>query len=87
MAESGYPDAAYVFWGGVAAPAKTPRAIVEKLHGEIQKALTAPSVQEKLGKLGVEQEPLTVEQFAKFVDDDMAGTLKLAKDAHLEPTD
>jgi tripartite-type tricarboxylate transporter receptor subunit TctC len=87
MAESGYPDAAYVFWGGVAAPAKTPRAIVEKLHGEIQKALAVPSVKEKLAKLGVEQEPLTVEQFAKFVDDDMAGTLKLAKDAHLQPTD
>ena len=87
MAESGYPDAAYVFWGGLAAPAKTPRAIIDKLHGEIQKALTVPAVTEKLAKLGAEEEPLTVDQFQKFVSDDMAATLKLAKDAHLEPTD
>jgi tripartite-type tricarboxylate transporter receptor subunit TctC len=87
MAESGYPDASYLFWGGLAAPAKTPRAIVDKLHAEIQKALAVPSVQEKLAKLGVEQEPLTVDQFVKFVSDDMASTLKLAKDAHLAPTD
>jgi tripartite-type tricarboxylate transporter receptor subunit TctC len=87
MAESGYPDAAYVFWGGVAAPAKTPRAIVDKLHDEIQKALAVPSVKDKLAKLGVEQDPLTVDQFQKFVSDDMAATLKLAKDANLQPTD
>jgi tripartite-type tricarboxylate transporter receptor subunit TctC len=87
MAESGYPDAAYVFWGGLAAPAKTPRAIIDKLHGEIQKALAVPTVRDKLAKLGAEEEPLTVDQFEKFVSDDMAGTLKLAKDAHLEPTD
>lgn len=87
MAESGYPDAAYVFWGGLAAPAKTPRAIIDKLHGEIQKALAVPSVKEKLAKLGAEEEQLTVDQFQKFVSDDMAGTLKLAKDAHLEPAD
>ena len=87
MTESGYPDAAYVFWGGLAAPAKTPRALIDKLHGEIAKALTVPSVQEKLAKLGVEQEPMTVDQFAKFVSDDMAATLTLAKEAHLEPTD
>jgi tripartite-type tricarboxylate transporter receptor subunit TctC len=71
----------------VAAPAKMPRKLIDKLHGEIQKALAVPSVQDKLARLGVEQEPLTVDQFAKFVNDDMAGTLKLAKDAHLEPTD
>ena len=46
-----------------------------------------PAVKEKLAKLGAEEEPLTVDQFTKFVSDDMAGTLKLAKDAHLEPTD
>jgi hypothetical protein len=37
--------------------------------------------------LGVEEQLLTVEQFDKFVSDDMAGTLMLAKSAHLEPED
>ena len=87
VAEAGYPEAEYVFWGGVAAPAKTPSAIVNKLHDEIEKALQVPEVQEKLKKLGVEEQLLTVAQFDKFVSHDMAGTLKLAKDAHLQPTD
>jgi tripartite-type tricarboxylate transporter receptor subunit TctC len=87
MAEAGYPDAQYLFWGGLAAPAKTPRSIVHKLHDEIDKALQLPAIKEKLAKLGVEQEPMTVEQFDKFVSDDLAATLRLAKDANLEPTD
>src|SRR5262252_8719508 len=45
IAEAGYPEAAYLFWGGLSAPAKTPRAIVDKLHDEAQKALDMPAVQ------------------------------------------
>jgi tripartite-type tricarboxylate transporter receptor subunit TctC len=85
--EAGYPDAEYLFWGGVAAPAKTPSAIVHKLHDEIERAIQLPAVQEKLATLGVEERLLTVEQFDKFVSDDMAATLMLAKSAHLEPED
>jgi tripartite-type tricarboxylate transporter receptor subunit TctC len=87
VAEAGYPDAEYLFWGGVAAPAKTPTTIVHKLHDEIEKALQLPAVREKLAILGVEEQLLTVEQFNKFVSDDMAATLVLAKSAHLEPED
>jgi tripartite-type tricarboxylate transporter receptor subunit TctC len=87
VAEAGYPNAEYLFWGGVAAPAKTPTAIVHKLHDEIEKALLLPAVREKLATLGVEEQLLTVEQFDKFVSDDMAATLSLAKSAHLEPED
>src|SRR5215471_14962714 len=85
VAEAGYPDAEYLYWGGVAAPAKTPSAIVHKLHDEIERALQLPTVREKLATLGVEEQLLTVEQFDKFVSDDMAATLSLAKSAHLEP--
>jgi tripartite-type tricarboxylate transporter receptor subunit TctC len=86
VAEAGYPDAESLFWGGVAAPAKT-TTIVHKLHDEIEKALQLPAVREKLATLGVEEELFTVEQFDKFVGEDMAATLMLAKSAHLEPED
>jgi tripartite-type tricarboxylate transporter receptor subunit TctC len=86
VAEAGYPTAEYLFWGGVAFPAKTPRAIVEKMHDETQKTLAMPEIQEKLAKLGVQPMPLTVDQFAKFTRDDVAGTIKLAKDINLQPT-
>ena len=87
IAEAGYPDAAYLFWGGLMAPAKTPRVIVDKLHDAVQKALDMPSVQEKLQHLGVQPDPMSPDQFAKFFADDVAATIKIGKDAHIAPTD
>jgi tripartite-type tricarboxylate transporter receptor subunit TctC len=87
IAEAGYPDAAYLFWGGLSAPAKTPRDIIDKLHDDVAKVLDMPAIQEKLQRFGVQPEPMTPDQFAKFFADDVAATIKLAKDAHIEPTD
>jgi tripartite-type tricarboxylate transporter receptor subunit TctC len=87
IAEAGYPDAAYLFWGGLSAPAKTPRAIVDKLHDEVQKALDMPTIQAELQRLGVQPEPMSPDQFAKFFADDIAAMVKLGKDAHIEPED
>jgi tripartite-type tricarboxylate transporter receptor subunit TctC len=86
IAEAGLPDAAYHFWGGLFVPAKTPRAIVNKLHDETQKALNLPAVQERLAKLGVDPLPMSVEQFDKYFRDDVAATVKLAKDIGMVPT-
>jgi tripartite-type tricarboxylate transporter receptor subunit TctC len=87
IVEAGYPDATYLFWGGISAPAKLPRAIVNKLHDEVQKALNNPGVQEKLQKLGVQPMPMTPDEFQKFFADDVAAMVKLAKDADIKPTD
>src|SRR5262245_25216261 len=86
VAEAGYPEAEYVFWGGLSVPPKTPRSIVNKLHDETQKALDMPEIQEKLAKLGVQPQLMSVEQFERFVRDDVAKTVKLAKDANILPT-
>jgi hypothetical protein len=43
-------------------------------------------VQERLATLGVEPMPMSVDQFGKFVRDDVAGIVKLAKDINLVPT-
>jgi tripartite-type tricarboxylate transporter receptor subunit TctC len=87
IAEAGYPDAEYLFWGGISAPVKTPRAIVEKLNHEVNKALAVPAVEEKLQNLGVQPKPMTPDQFAKFFADDVATTVKLGKDANIAPMD
>jgi tripartite-type tricarboxylate transporter receptor subunit TctC len=86
IAEAGYPAAEYLFWGGLSVPAKTSRGIVNKLHDETQKALNMPTVADSLGKLGVQPQPMSVEELGKFVLDDMTATVKLAKDAHIMPT-
>jgi tripartite-type tricarboxylate transporter receptor subunit TctC len=86
VAEAGYPDAQYLFWGGLALPARTPRTIVDRLHEETQKALGVPAVQERLATLGVQPMPMSVEEFGKFYNDDVASIVKLAKDIKLAPT-
>jgi tripartite-type tricarboxylate transporter receptor subunit TctC len=86
VGEAGYPAAQYLFWGGIAFPAGTPRAVLDKMHDETQKALNMPAIQEKLANLGVQPMPMSVDQFTKFVHDDVASTVKLAKDIHLTPT-
>ena len=87
IAEVGYPNAEYLFWGGLSAPAKTPRTIIEKLNGEVNKALGMPAIQEKLQNLGVQPEPMTPDQFAKFFAGDVAAMVKLGKDANITPMD
>ncbi len=86
MAESGLPDAAYHFWGGLFVPAKTPRDIVNKLHAETAKALEVPSVRERLAKMATAPMPMSPDQFAKYFQNDVASTVKLAKEAGMQPT-
>ena len=86
IVEAGYPSAQYLFWGGVAAPVKTPRAIIDKLHAEAQKALDLPAVRERLATLGVQIMPMGVDEFGKFVRDDVAATVELARQINLTPT-
>lgn len=83
--ESGYANSDYRFWIGVFAPAKTPRDIVNKLNGEIQKALQVPSVRERLAKLGVQPMAMNTGEFDKFVKDELKINAELAKAAGLMP--
>jgi tripartite-type tricarboxylate transporter receptor subunit TctC len=79
--ESGYPNSAYRFWIGVFAPAKTPPAIVNKLNAEIQKALQAPAVRDKLAKLGVQPMAMNAGEFGKFVKEELKINAEIAKAA------
>ena len=45
-----------------------------------------PAVQERLSKLGVQPMSMSVDQFGKFFHDDIAATVKLAKEINLVPT-
>ena len=84
MIEAGLTaDAIYPFYTGAYLPAKTPRAIVEKLHNEVAKALALPSVQERLVKIGVEPMPMTVAEFGAFFKDEIAANLALVKAAKI----
>ena len=82
--EAGLPaNSVYPFYSGAYLPAKTPREIVEKLTGEIAKALREPAVQSRLATLGVEPMPMTQAEFAKFLHDDIEANVALVKAAKI----
>jgi tripartite-type tricarboxylate transporter receptor subunit TctC len=76
-------DAIYPFYTGAYLPARTPRAIVDKLHDEVSKALALPAVQERLAQIGVEKLPMTVADFEHFFKDDVATNLELVNAANI----
>lgn len=53
-------------WNGLAAPAKTPRAVIDRIHQEVVKALSAPDIQKRLAELGVEARASTPDEMKKF---------------------
>jgi tripartite-type tricarboxylate transporter receptor subunit TctC len=72
IAESGVPGYEVTSWQGVFAPAGTPQPIIERLHSEIVKILQEPDMQDRLAKLGMEQQKMSTQQFAEFQKDEVA---------------
>ncbi len=72
VAESGMPGFDVPTWYGVFVPAGTPRDIVNRLHGGITNAINAPDVKDRLIREGAEPAPNTPDQFAKFIQSEIA---------------
>jgi tripartite-type tricarboxylate transporter receptor subunit TctC len=68
--ESGYPALVADFWSGVVAPAGTPKEVVARLAGDIERALADAGVVEQLKVLGTEPQRMTPAQFAQFTRDE-----------------
>jgi tripartite-type tricarboxylate transporter receptor subunit TctC len=82
--ESGVPDFEASSWVGILAPAKTPRAIIEKLNGELNALLKTPEVIERLAKLGIVATPGTPEQFDEQMKKDLAKYGPVVKAANIK---
>ena len=83
IAESGVPGYEVVSWQGVFAPAGTPKPIVERLHTEITKILAQPDMKDRLAQLGMDEQPMTTAQFAKFQQDEVAKWAEVVKKGHI----
>jgi tripartite-type tricarboxylate transporter receptor subunit TctC len=67
IAESGFPKFEATAWYGVLVPARTPKAIVTRLHDEIVRALKMPDVKERLESVGFEIVGSTPEAFGAYI--------------------
>jgi tripartite-type tricarboxylate transporter receptor subunit TctC len=84
IAESGYPGFEASVWYAFIAPRGTPAPVVEKLHGEIQKALGSSEVRERLSSVGAEVSLATPEQLGALIRLERARYEKLVQEAKIK---
>lgn len=66
MQEAGVANNEALQWNGLFAPAKTPQAILDRLHREVVKALASPEVKQRFEAEGAEPAGTTPKEFAAF---------------------
>jgi len=81
LEESGYPGLVVLSWYGLLAPAGTPPEAIRRLNTEVNRALAAPEVRERLAALGAEPTGGTPEQFAQVIRADTARWAQVVKTA------
>ena len=69
--ESGAPAYDFASWGGMFAPAGTPREIVLKLNGELAKALNGADIRKRFDDMGLVAKPTSPEEFGAFLQAEM----------------
>jgi tripartite-type tricarboxylate transporter receptor subunit TctC len=85
MMELGYKDFDTSIWFAFFVPAKTPKAIIAKLNGELVRILKSKETNDFLLSTGVEVAPGTPEELARIVRDDAARYGKIIKAANIQP--
>ena len=68
--EEGFPEIEGVGWNAIVVPAKTPKAVVDKLSAAIAKAVKSPDVVEKIQGLGSDAVGTTPEEFSATLKKD-----------------
>jgi len=77
--EAGFPGFDGVQWYGIIGPAKLPADVVRRLNAEINKAITSPTLQQRLASEALTVMPMAPEEFGRFVETDITRWSALAK--------
>lgn len=83
MAEAGLRNFSFTSWYGLLAPAKTPKAVKDRLAQEVARILALPDVRERLLALGATPQATTPEAFDDMIRQDVVRLAQLIKDAGL----
>ena len=83
--EAGLPNSDYEVWIGMFAPAKTPRAIVNRLNEESAKALRSPELRERFKTLVMDPMIMSATEFDDFLKKDFQLNAELVRAARIEP--
>jgi len=85
ISESGLPGYDASTWGGILAPAGTPKDVVAKLNGSINAALKMEDVRSRLTSAGIEIQGGTPEQFGAVIRNEIDKWGRIVKEAGIQP--
>jgi tripartite-type tricarboxylate transporter receptor subunit TctC len=84
LIESGLPGLAAQAWWGIVTPAGIPRAVLDKMHGELVKAYGQPDLRKQLTEqFGMDVAASTPEAMTKFLVDEIARWSKVVKEHNI----
>jgi tripartite-type tricarboxylate transporter receptor subunit TctC len=87
VAEAGYPEAGLVPWYGIYVPAATPKDVIARINTEINRALAAPDVQERIEKIGGLPGPVkTPDEIQSMMKSDYERWGRVVRAAGIKPT-
>ncbi len=85
MREAGVSDYEVASWNALAAPAKTPPAVIERLNAAANEALKTPAVQQRLLALGVRAQGGTPQQLQTLLAGEIRHWGEVIRAAKIEP--
>ena len=85
FAESGLKGYDVTGWYGILAPGKTPRAIVNRLNGELRQVLADPDTQARLFQRGIDPQPGSPADFADLIRREIPKWAKVLAAAGIKP--
>jgi tripartite-type tricarboxylate transporter receptor subunit TctC len=84
VAETGLKGFEANNWYGIVVPAKTPRAIINRLNKDVSTALLTPNIKELLFKQGLDSAPESPEAFGAYIKSEHTKWAKVVKAAGLK---
>jgi len=84
FAEGGYPGFEASGWLGIAFPAQTPKAIVQRMYQAVRAVMAMPDVRQTLENSGLDPEVKDPAAFQALIKSDLAKWDKLIKDAGIK---
>ncbi|WP_455282925.1 Bug family tripartite tricarboxylate transporter substrate binding protein [Cupriavidus necator] len=82
--EAGYPDLDVSSWFAMYAPAGTPKAVIDKLTGEIDKIMRTEAFRKKAEELGAEAKYMNPQQLAQYQKAELERWAKVIKSANIQ---
>jgi len=84
VAEAGLPGYESVQWYGMLAPARTPRDIITRLHGEATRVLQQPEIKARFAGDGADPVGSSPEEFTRYIQSELTKWARVARDAGIQ---